>query len=464
MIGQQTVRRLVKMDLGADKWINGTFAKPPWNASPPPAYFHLSQIQEQVMEFRLIHTSDWHLGHSLSQWPRNEEHQAFLTWLIDTLEEKQADALVVAGDIFDVSNPPASAVHQFYSFLAQARARMPQLEMVFIGGNHDSAARLNATNPILAGLNIHMIGGLPRTAQGIDCHPIVLRLANREGRPAAICGAMPHIRLSDLPPSLDPGEDPVLAGNERLHRQLGEAMSQAIEQGQAHDLPRILTGHAYLTGGSSSESERALVSGHLGGLPSSIYPPNIDYLALGHLHRTQMVGKNEHMRYSGAPIPLSLQEGAFRQVCLFVHFRGRHPSIEEIPVPRHTAVLRLPEKGFLALQPLKERLQQLPEADDYSGPLPFLELAVDLPSAQRGLQRELESLLQGKAARLVRIAKAAQAEVSLSGTAPRTPLKERDPLQVLDLCCQKLRGAPPSPPLRELFQTLLQATAAEDAP
>lgn len=416
------------------------------------------------MVFRLIHTSDWHLGHSLSQWPRQEEHQAFLLWLLDTLEEKQADALVVAGDIFDVSNPGAAAVHLFYSFLAQARGRMPHLEMVFIGGNHDSAARLNATNPILAGLNIHMVGGLPRTEAGIDCRPIVLALRNREGAPAAICGAMPHIRLSDLPPSQDPGEDPVAAGNERLHRQLGEAMNQCIEQWQAHDLPRILTGHTFLYGGRSSESERALVSGYLGGLPCSIYPPDVDYLALGHLHRSQMVGRNEHMRYSGAPIPLSLQEGAFRQVCLFVQFEGRKPRIEELPVPRHTAMLRVPEEGFLALEPLRERLLRLPDLASWQGPLPYLELAVDLPSAQRGLQRELESLLLGKAVRLVRIARASSPTVSLAHAGPRTPLKERDPLQVFALCCQKLRGSPPSAPLLELFQSLLQAPTVEDAP
>src|SRR5690349_8399639 len=111
---------------------------------------------------RLLHTSDWHLGHTLHDLPRRYEHAHFLSWLLGKLEEEQVDALVVAGDIFDSANPSAEAQQALYKFLAEARLRLPALDVVIVGGNHDSAARLDAPDPLLRALGIRVIGGLPR--------------------------------------------------------------------------------------------------------------------------------------------------------------------------------------------------------------------------------------------------------------------------------------------------------------
>jgi exonuclease SbcD len=98
---------------------------------------------------RILHTSDWHLGHTLRDWDRADEHAAFLAWLLDTLEAEQVDALLIAGDIFDTANPSAAAQEAWYEFLVAARRRCSGLDIVVIGGNHDSAARLDAPNPLL---------------------------------------------------------------------------------------------------------------------------------------------------------------------------------------------------------------------------------------------------------------------------------------------------------------------------
>ena len=102
------------------------------------------------MAVKVLHTADWHLGHTLHGRERRLEHHAFLAWLLDTLVAVRADALVIAGDVFETANPPATAVQDLTEFLAAARKALPKLEVVLIAGNHDSAARLDAMAPLLA--------------------------------------------------------------------------------------------------------------------------------------------------------------------------------------------------------------------------------------------------------------------------------------------------------------------------
>ena len=107
---------------------------------------------------RLLHTSDWHLGQTLHDFDRGDEHQRFLNWLLDALEAEQIDALLIAGDIFDNPNPSADAQKQFYHFLTEAKRRMPHLDIVIIAGNHDSAGRLEAPASLLQVLGVTVVG------------------------------------------------------------------------------------------------------------------------------------------------------------------------------------------------------------------------------------------------------------------------------------------------------------------
>ena len=90
---------------------------------------------------RLLHTSDWHLGQNFFGFSRHYEHQQFLDWLLLTLVEQQIDVLLIAGDVFDTANAPASAQQQLYQFLCAAKLNTPHLQVVIIAGNHDSPTR-----------------------------------------------------------------------------------------------------------------------------------------------------------------------------------------------------------------------------------------------------------------------------------------------------------------------------------
>ena len=122
---------------------------------------------------RILHTSDWHLGHTLrGEVTREYEHRAFLAWLVDACVREAADALMITGDVFDSGTPPASAERMWFELLAAARRAMPAMDIIAIAGNHDSPARLGAASPVLRELNVHVIGSLPRTAalRGIQGH------------------------------------------------------------------------------------------------------------------------------------------------------------------------------------------------------------------------------------------------------------------------------------------------------
>src|SRR4051794_28676852 len=116
---------------------------------------------------RLVHTSDWHLGHSLHEVSREREHQQFLAWLLALLEAEAADALLVAGDLFDTANPSAEAQRQWYELIAEAKRRMPRLQVVAIAGNHDSPSRLDAPDALFRALGVRVVGVLPRAEGGI---------------------------------------------------------------------------------------------------------------------------------------------------------------------------------------------------------------------------------------------------------------------------------------------------------
>src|SRR3954469_1809951 len=137
---------------------------------------------------RLLHTSDWHLGHTLrGEVTREYEHAAFLTWLLEACVREAPDVLVITGDVFDSATPPASAETMWFSFLAAARRARPAMNIVAIAGNHDSPARLGAASSVLRELDVHIVGNLPRTAAGaLDLDRVVIPVANGRGLVVAV--------------------------------------------------------------------------------------------------------------------------------------------------------------------------------------------------------------------------------------------------------------------------------------
>ena len=351
---------------------------------------------------RLLHTSDWHLGQTLHNYERGYEHQRFLDWLLDTLVAERVDVLLVAGDVFDNANPSAASQKQLYVFLQQARARLPALQLIVVAGNHDSAGRLEAPAPLLAAHGTHVIGHLLRGENGdIDLERLLLPLSGADGRVQAWCLAVPFLRPGDVP-KLPAGDtqDAYLGGIALLYRQLTDLALVRRQPGQAI----LAMGHCHMVGGEmSNDSERRIVIGGTEMLPSGIFDTAIAYAALGHLHKAQAVGGQEHIRYCGSPIPLSFAEVNYRHQVLCLDIDGETlQSVRVIEVPRAVPLLRVPATPA----PIAEVLAQLAALDVPDAPAeaqPFLEVRVRLDAPEPGLRTRIETALDGKPVRLAKI-------------------------------------------------------------
>ncbi len=318
---------------------------------------------------RVLHTADWHLGQRFQQGhERLAEHRCFLDWLLRTVEAEAVDVLVVAGDVFDTGNPPAAARELYYSFLAQLKSSATCHDVVIVGGNHDSAATLNASASLLKALRVHVVGGVPAQLQE-QC----IALPHGAAAPRLVVAAVPFLRDAEVR-QLVAGESPA-DRDERLRHGIAahyHALADRLGHYRALGVPVMATGHLFAAGGTAGDAERDIHVGTLGQITADAFPECFDYVALGHLHRPQVVGGRTHIRYCGAPIPLSFSETGHPQQVLLVAFAGAAcPAVRALDVPCTRQLRRF--RG-----PLEQVVQDLLDHDNAGFPHPtWAEVAVE---------------------------------------------------------------------------------------
>ncbi|WP_323066260.1 exonuclease SbcCD subunit D C-terminal domain-containing protein [Aeromonas jandaei] len=400
---------------------------------------------------KILHTADWHLGHQLHGHDRRFEHDAFLDWLTDTLKAREIDALLVAGDLFDTANPPASAWQQLYRFLARLRAELPHLNMVLIGGNHDSPSKLDAPHELLRAFDLHLVGSISRDGDGkLDTDRLLVPLQDREGKIAAWCAAVPFLRSSDL------RVEQLAEGQDRLIEGVRQIYAEVLAEGRARcgeDLPLIAMGHAYLAAGQLSElSERRVLGGNQHALPAELFA-GANYTALGHLHLAQSPA--EGVYYSGSPLPLSLAEANYNHQVLEVTFAGgKLAGLERIPVPRAVEMIRLPQS------PLDEALEAIEALTPPPCPQeaqPFLEVRLLLPKPEARIRERILAAIADKPVRLARISTQYQGSgEGLADGRERRRLDELSPTEVFRLCYQRQFEGEPEAQLVASFEEILE--------
>ncbi|MBQ0732194.1 MAG: exonuclease subunit SbcD [Oleispira antarctica] len=353
---------------------------------------------------RIIHTSDWHLGQFFINKSRSQEHQKFISWLLDQVLEHDVDAVIIAGDIFDTGSPPSYARELYNQFVIGMNTLGRQL--IILAGNHDSVSTLNESKNILAQLNTQVIA-----AASEDLASQVLTLKDKQGEVGAIVCAIPYLRPRDIMQSRS-GES-----GQQKQQALGQAIGQhyqevfELAEKQRDELsnsfptksvPIIATGHLTAMGVTTSDSVRDIYIGSLEAFPAKDFPA-ADYIALGHIHRPQRVAKTEHIRYCGSPIPLSFDElgsassksdssktdssKAGKQVLLVDFKDGKLNTVEPLFVPLFQPMQVI--KGDLAS--IEQQLATLSDIDPDGLPI-WLSIEVDTQDYLNDLQQRIQAL------------------------------------------------------------------------
>lgn len=250
---------------------------------------------------KILHTADWHIGKTLHKHPLRDQFELFFNWLLKLIKEEDIDVILVAGDIFDLANPSTDDRRMYYQFLT--RLIETNVKIIITGGNHDSVGLLNATKEILDVLNITVIGGATT-----PIHNEIVELKNDAGEIELIVAAVPFLRDRDLRDRTSDEQfanrtEAIREGIRQHYAQLATICEERYPQ-----RPTIAMGHLYAVGADRSESERDIHVGNAAAVDTSYFPSTFDYVALGHIHRPQVLGKNDFIRYSGSPVPLSFSE------------------------------------------------------------------------------------------------------------------------------------------------------------
>jgi exonuclease SbcD len=288
---------------------------------------------------KILHTADWHLGHYLRGQENNryDEHEIFLHWLLDTIENQYIELLLIAGDIFDSANPPHWAEEQYYRFLANV-TRTNCKNVVIIAGNHDSPNKLNAPKELFKYLNIHVVGRVTDYLQDE-----IIEIYEQKGKPLLVVCAVPFLKDADIRKAII-GED-LSATEHRIKEGIlnhYHQVGQLVRDYKNDKIPILAMGHLFASGITSSESEKEIHVGNQGQIDANKLPELFDYVAFGHIHRPQKVAGKDHIRYSGSPIPLSFSEHDDKKIVLTFDLSERGLSQpQEIPVPMTRPLLRL---------------------------------------------------------------------------------------------------------------------------
>jgi len=392
---------------------------------------------------KVLHTADWHLGKRLEQCERTEEHQQFLDWLITKLSAQCIDVLIIAGDIFDTGTPSNTALKQYYDFLWKVKNTCCK-EVIIIGGNHDSVTTLNAPKDLLKYFNVHVVGGVPD-----NFNDQIIPIKGNAGNLDLVVCAVPFLRDKDV--RLSVAGETTAEMEARLKQGICGHYNKFIEHlapFKTDGVPVIATGHLFAAGGANSDSEKDIHVGNLGQVCGDQFPAEFDYVALGHLHRPQVVNKMNHVRYSGSPIPLSFSENEDCKVVLILEFEdGKLSKLEEFEVPCCRKLVRI--KGNP--ETVKNKILLL-EDDGLCYPA-WVEVQVETEGYIHDLEEQLHKLVKNKSfiERLfIRQLRLRPARSLDEQTAEATALTDLDPKTVFK---KKVESAYPDGQTDDLLQT-----------
>jgi exonuclease SbcD len=410
------------------------------------------------LTLRILHTSDWHLGSSLESASRDDEHRRFLDWLLVTLRDEAIDVLIVAGDVFHYAQPSAEAQRLYYRFLARIGGETKVRQIVVIGGNHDSASRLDAPREVLDALRIHVVGGLATEQTSWERCLCPIESERPGGGVDAVVLAVPFVhefRLGIRTTGRSPAE--ITADFREAFKSLYTRLADLAEK-RWPGAPLLATGHLTCVGAQAGEYGTEIHQvGTIGGLPGDIFDPRLEYIALGHIHRMFPI-EGTRARYSGSPLAMNVLEARSQRFVIRIDLdaslpAGERATTHKIPVPSWREIVEVSgptEEVLSTLRALKSPLD-LP-------PFVYVKLEVDeyLTDGAFRVNEAIETHPLATRPRVVEIhQKVAGREDVKDDGAERTSLKKMKPEDVFIRLHQAQFKTAPGDLLLTAFRTVL---------
>ena len=281
---------------------------------------------------RILHTGDWHLGKNLEGASRLDEQELFLNDFVDIVEKNKVDLVIIAGDVYDNSNPPARAEKMFYDTLKKISKNGERLILV-IAGNHDNPERLVAAGPLAMEHGIIM-SGTPKTV--IQCgeygqHKVInsgegfIEVEINNEKAVILTVSYPsEKRLNEvLYGEMDSDEDRVKTYGERI-----KSLFDSLEKNYRSDKINLVVSHLFAMGSEEGGSERSIQLGGSYIVNGSCFPKEAQYIALGHVHKPQIVpGTNKKARYSGSPLHYNKKEINITKKCFIIDVKANEECV-----------------------------------------------------------------------------------------------------------------------------------------
>ncbi len=281
-----------------------------------------------------LHTSDWHLGSEMEGRRRIDEAAALLQFIIKTIQRENVNTLLVSGDVFDSHAPSNQATRQYYDFLKSLRENTNVENVVIIAGNHDSPSYLEAPAGLLELLNIHVIGSANESELEREIIPL-----KEHGKIEAVVCAVPYLVSPGLPGKTQAEQDAAYEQYVVNHYRRVVDLAKT----KYPDLPLIAMGHFFAVGGQGSDD--SVLRGNLHSIHVEALPlGDIQYFALGHLHKPQTVNGLRHVRYAGSLMRMSFAECEKEKE--FVLWDTNQPDVFRTP---SISVADVPEISEMAL-------------------------------------------------------------------------------------------------------------------
>lgn len=286
---------------------------------------------------KILHTSDWHLGHTLYNYDRTEEQMAMLLQMVDIVREEKPDVFLLCGDVYHTPQPSASVQTMFTNALVEIHDANPDMIIVITAGNHDSGTKHDIFRTPWKALKVYTIGS-------VDANNKEDLIIEIPGQGYVI--AVPYVNERNMPDGF-----------------FQDLLDIVAERNKAN-LPVLMTAHTTVSGCDFTGHENAseYVVGGIDSHSLEDMGTGYDYLALGHIHHAQFVRGGLHrVRYSGTPIPVSFDENYQHSVSIVeLNKHGEGHVVKEIEIQTHRPLVTLPKDGVATWKDAKDLLEGFP--------------------------------------------------------------------------------------------------------